>query len=58
MVPMPPMIDTYDLKLFYTLCTYNSVKRFVLKRIKHSLAVIRENPILDCVALCDGTWVL
>ena len=30
MVPMLPMIDTYDLKLFYTLCTYNSIKRFVL----------------------------
>ena len=30
MVPMPPMIDTYDLKLFYTLCTYNSIKWFVL----------------------------
>ena len=30
MVPMPSMIDTYDLKLFYTLCTYNSIKWFVL----------------------------
>ena len=30
MVPMPPMIDTYDLKLFYTLYTYNSIKWFVL----------------------------
>ena len=42
---MPSMIDTYDLKLFYTLCTYYSIKWFLLKRIKHSLAVIRENPI-------------
>ena len=53
MVPMPPMIDTYDLKLFYTLCTYNSIKWFVINRIKHPLAVIRENPIprlaLHCV---------
>ena len=30
MVPMPPMIDTYDLKLFYTLYTCNSIKWFVL----------------------------
>ena len=42
MVPMPSMIDSYDLKLFLKhINTSNNIKCFCFIRIKHILAVIR-----------------
>ena len=55
---MPPMIDTYDLKLFYTLYTYNSIND-LFYTYQEFLAIIRKKPYPPAyVALCDGTWVL
>ena len=57
-VLMPSMIDTYDLKLFYTLCTYNSIKLFVLN-VPSMFGYYKGKPYPPaCVALFDGTWVL
>ena len=42
MVPMPSMIDSYDMKLFSKhINTNNNIKCLCFIRIKHILAVIR-----------------
>ena len=58
MVPMPSMIDIYDLKLFYTLYTYSNNKWFVLN-VSSILGYYKVKPYPPtCVVLCDGTWIL